>query len=82
MASHAAETAAHEHGQMNVAEHTATFRSVMGLFKWGSLWTAALLILLTMWFCTPAGFFPALVVTVIVLVIGGVFLRSKPAAAH
>lgn len=82
MATHAAETAANEHGHMDVAEHTATFKSVMGLFKWGSLWTAALLILLTMWFCTPAGFFPAIVVTVIVLALGGFFLRSRPAAGH
>lgn len=82
MASHATETAAHEHGQMDVAEHTATFKGVMNLFKWGSLWTAALLILLTMWFCTPAGFLPALVVTVIVLALGGFFLRSKPGAGH
>ena len=82
MATHAAETAAHEHGQMDVAEHTATFKGVMGMFKWGSLWTAALLIFLTMWFCTPAGFFPAAAVTVIVLVLGGIFLRSKPNAGH
>lgn len=78
----ATETTSHQHGQMEVVEHTQTFRSVMGMFKWGSLWTAATLVLLTMWFCTRAGFIPAAVVAVIMLALGGFFLRGKPAAAH
>lgn len=69
-------------GDMPIEEQKATFTGVVGMFKWGSLFTAAALILLTMWFCTPAGFFPALVVAVIVLVLGVVFLRTKPEAEH
>jgi hypothetical protein len=69
-------------GEMPIADQQATFTGVMGLFKWGSLAIAVSLILLTMWFCTPAGFLPALVVSLIVLILGVVFLRAKPQAAH
>ncbi len=78
-----AEPADYHRGDMPVAVHTTTYRGVMGLFKWGALGTADLLILLVMWFCTPAGFFPALVVAMIVLIAGIVGLkRRKSAASH
>ena len=49
MASHAETShSIAERGQMAIAEQSATFKSVMGMFKWGSLWTAATLVLLTM----------------------------------
>ena len=83
MASHAETShSIAERGQMAIAEQSATFKSVMGMFKWGSLWTAATLVLLTMWFCTPAGFLPAAVVAAIMLALGGFFLRSKPSPGH
>jgi hypothetical protein len=69
-------------GQMPIAGQTTTYRSVMGLFKWSSLVIAASLILLIMWFCTPAGFLPSFVVALIVLVLGVTFLRAKPQATH
>ncbi len=69
-------------GEMPIAAQRATFRSVLVLFKWASLAIAASLILLTMWFCTPAGFIPSAVVALIVVVLGVVFLRAKPQAAH
>jgi hypothetical protein len=76
-------SAVYHRGDMPVAEHASTYKGVMGLFKWGALGAADLLILLVMAFCTPAGFFPALVVAVIVLIAGIVGLRgSKAPAAH
>jgi len=69
-------------GEMPIAEQSATFTGVMGMFKWGSLLTAASLAWLVLWFCTPAGFFPGLVVAVIMLAVGIFALRSKPGAGH
>ena len=43
---------------------------------------AAFLTLLVFWFCTPAGFLPGVVVAAIIVVLGVVFLREKPVAAH
>jgi hypothetical protein len=43
---------------------------------------AASLVMLVLWFCTPAGFIPGVVVALIMVVLGGVFLRSKPGAHH
>lgn len=83
MASPAASSSdASDRGQMQIAEQVTTFRGVMGMFKWGSLWTAAILVLLTMWFCTPAGFLPGFIVAVIMLALGTFFLRSKPKPGH
>ena len=69
-------------GHMNISEQASTFHSVMGLFKWGSLAVAASLVLLTLWFCTPAGFLPGFVVALIMVILGVIFLREKPSAAH
>ncbi len=75
-------TSEYQHGQMEVAAHQATFHSIMGLTKWGSLATACALILLVVWFCTPAGFIPAFVSALIVAVLGGFMLSRKPKAGH
>jgi hypothetical protein len=72
----------HVPGEMPIVEHTTTFLSVMGLFKWGSLALAAFLTLLIFWFCTPAGFLPGFIVAVIMVIAGIFFLREKPAAGH
>jgi len=72
----------HHPGQMNISEQASTFHSVIGLFKWGSLAIAASLVLLILWFCTPAGFLPGFVVALIMVILGVIFLREKPSAAH
>jgi hypothetical protein len=69
-------------GEMPIAEQAATFTGVVGMFKWGSLAVAASLVMLVLWFCTPAGFIPGVVVALIMVVLGVVFLRSKPGAHH
>jgi hypothetical protein len=77
-----ADIATHHHGQMPIDDHAGTYTNVMGLFKWGALGVADLLVLLTFWFCTPAGFFPALVISAIILGLGLVFLGRKKSPGH
>ena len=76
----------HDHyhsGDMDIHEQTSTFHSVMGMFKWGSLAVAASVTLLVLWFCTPAGPLPGIVVALIMVILGVAFLREKKSpAAH
>ena len=69
-------------GEMDISEQVATFHVFNALTKWGSLALAALLTLLTLWFCTPAGFLSGLVSAAIIVVIGVIVLRDKPEAGH
>ncbi len=82
MADNTHAVAEHHHGDMPIKAQATTYHGVMGLFKWGSLVLAALLILLVFWFCTPAGFWPGLVVAAIVLIAGVAGLKGKKTAAH
>ena len=79
-----ADDAAHEyhHGEMEITEQVATFHLFNGMTKWGSLAIAVLLVTLVLWFCTDAGFFPGVGAGFVLLVLGIVFLRSKPTQAH
>lgn len=79
MADHGSE---YHRGEMDIREQTATFDLFMGLTKWGSVGLAALLVLLVLWFCTPAGFLAGFVSALVLTVLGVFFLRSKPEAAH
>jgi len=69
-------------GEMDISEQVATFHLFNGMTKWGSLALAALLTLLVLWFCTPAGFLAGFVSAAVLVVIGVVALREKPEAAH
>jgi len=69
-------------GEMEITEQTATFHLVMGLTKWGSLVLASFLLLVIMLFCTETGFMGSAISGVVLLVVGIVFLREKPAADH
>ena len=69
-------------GEMDISEQAATYGVFMLLTKWGSLAIAALLVLLVLWFCTPAGLLSGLVASLAVTVIGILLLRDKPDAAH
>lgn len=69
-------------GDMDIHEQQATFHLVMGITKWGSLGVAASLLLLTIWFCTDAGFLSAFVAGGGVLVVGILLLRSRSDAGH
>ncbi|HEY3949508.1 aa3-type cytochrome c oxidase subunit IV [Phenylobacterium sp.] len=72
----------YHHGDMDIHEQQATFHLVMGITKWGSLIIAALLLFLTLWFCTPAGFLSGLISGAIVLILGILLLRSRSDSAH
>ncbi len=64
-------------GEMDIAEQTATYSLVMGLTKWGSLYVSAILLALTIWFCTSAGFLAGLSAAAVVIVVGTLVLRDK-----
>lgn len=69
-------------GDMDISEQVATFNLFNGLTKWGSLALAALLAMLVLWFCTPAGFLGGFVTSAVLVVLGALLLREKPEAAH
>jgi Bacterial aa3 type cytochrome c oxidase subunit IV len=69
-------------GDMDIHEQVETFHLVMNITKWGSLTLASLLLLLVLWFCTPAGFVTGLISGGVVAAIGFIILRSKPDAGH
>jgi thiamine transporter ThiT len=69
-------------GEMDISEQTATYHAVMGMTKWGSLALVVAILMLTLWFCTPAGFFGGLIPGLVVLVAGVALLREKKAAGH
>jgi hypothetical protein len=74
-----AESASDYHrGDQDIHEQEATFHSVMDATKWSIVALAALISFLTLWFCTAAGFFNALIVAVIITVVGIVALRERP----
>jgi len=76
--------AAHEYhtGDMDIHEQVSTFEAFGKMTKWGSLAIAALLMMLVIWFCVPAGFFAGLGAAVVLLAVGIYFLREKPDAGH
>lgn len=64
-------------GSMDITEQAATFNVIMRLVKWVSLGIAALLLMLTVWFGTEAGFLPALLSAVVLLAAGYFLLKAK-----
>ena len=70
----------HTRGEMDIAEQVSTFAFFNNLTKWGSLFLAAMILFLTMWFCTGAGFGGAFITAAIVVAAGVFLLRSKPQA--
>jgi thiamine transporter ThiT len=69
-------------GEMDISEQTATYHAVMGMTKWGSLALAVALLMLTLWFCTPAGFLGGLIPGVVLAAAGIFFLREKKGGGH
>jgi len=64
-------------GSMDITEQVATFNVIMRLVKWVSLGIAALLLMLTVWFGIPAGFFTAFGSAAALMVVGFFFLKAK-----
>lgn len=64
-------------GDMDIREQRSTYDFFMGLTKWGSLVVGVLVLFLTLWFCTGAGFGGALVISLVVAAVGGWVLRKR-----
>lgn len=69
-------------GEMDISEQVSTYNAVMAMTKWGSLAIAVALLALTLWFCTPFGFFGGLIPSLVVLVVGILILRDKKGGGH
>jgi len=69
-------------GDMDISEQTATFDAVMGMTKWGSLTVAVAILVLTLWFCTDAGFFGGAISGAVLTVLGVLLLREKSSGGH
>ena len=70
----------YHHGDQDIRAQQATFHSVMVATKWSIVALAAGIAFLTLWFCTSAGFFSALVTAIIIVTAGVFFLRERPSA--
>ncbi len=73
---------AYVHGMMPIEEQTATWALVQGLFKWGSLAVAALLLFLTLWFQPGGSFVGGFLAAAVLMVAGWFFLKGGKAASH
>jgi len=73
---HHADSHDYTRGEMAIGEQNATWALFMVMAKYGSLVVAASLVLLTLWFCTPAGLIPGVIAFVVVMIAGIAFLRS------
>jgi hypothetical protein len=60
---------------MDYAEHDKTYNLFLGMAKWGTLFCVALLAAMAFGFFTPAGFFSATVLFILILAVGGFILR-------
>ena len=79
----AGESSDYQHGAQDVREQQATFRRVMGMTKWGCLALAVFLLFVVLWLCTPTfGFMGGAAASVVLLILGVMFLREKPTEAH
>jgi len=75
------ETASDYHrGEQDIHAQQSTFHAVMAATKWAIVALAAGIVFLTLWFCTGAGFFNALIAAVIIIVVGIVAFRERPSA--
>lgn len=74
----------YHHGDMDVREQRSTYDFFMGLTKWGSLLVAALVLFLTLEFCTDFGLAAAAIASIGLLVVGVFALRNreKPTGSH
>lgn len=64
------------HGDQDAAAQVATYEAFGKLTKWGSLTVGVLILVLTLWFCTGAGFVGSVITGGIVAALGIWFLRS------
>lgn len=73
----AAEGHDYHRGNMDIREQANTFHAFNAWTKWGSLVMAVVLLTLTLWFATEAGFFGGLITGLVVLAVGIWVLRER-----
>ena len=69
-------------GDMDIHEQASTYHAFNVGAKWGSLAIGVLVLFLTLYFCTDANFITSAAVSVVLLVLGIVFLREKKGGGH
>jgi energy-converting hydrogenase Eha subunit B len=72
-----AQTGEYHRGEMPVVDQRSTYTLFNSMVHWCSAAIAALVAFLTIWLCAHAGFFPALVVAVVIMGVA-VFMSRKP----
>ena len=67
---------AYVRGSQEISEQSSTFHAFIKMSKWGSLWIAALLMFLVLWFQPGGSFFGGLIGGGVLAVAGFFFLKS------
>ncbi|WP_332659978.1 aa3-type cytochrome c oxidase subunit IV [Brevundimonas sp.] len=78
---HADSHDAYVRGSQEISEQTSTFHAFISMAKWGSLWMAALLMFLVLWF-QPGGSFIAGAIAAVAMLVLGYFGLKSPKAKH
>jgi thiamine transporter ThiT len=65
------------HGGQDTTENLESYRLFLAIAKWGALHLAVVTVVLTLWFCTGAGFFGGLIPGIVLMVLGIWLLRSR-----
>jgi multisubunit Na+/H+ antiporter MnhB subunit len=78
---HADSHDAYVRGSQEISEQTSTFHAFISMSKWGSLWIAALLMFLVLWF-QPGGSFIGGVITAVAMLVIGYFALKSGKKAH
>jgi multisubunit Na+/H+ antiporter MnhG subunit len=66
----------YHHGDMDIHQQAATYSLVMSASKWSSLYLAAMLLALVLWFCVGSGFLGGLIAALVVIALGTLVLRK------
>ena len=69
-------------GSQHIEEQASTFTLFMNLAKWGSLLVAAVLTFLVLWFQPGGSFIGGAIAALVLLVAGGLYLRSGKKKSH
>lgn len=77
---HADSHDAYVRGSQEISEQAQTFHAFIGMAKWGSLWIAAVLMFLVLWFQPGGSFIAGAAAFVVMLVLGYFGLKSGKAS--
>ena len=77
---HADSHDAYVRGSQEISEQSSTFHAFIKMAKWGSLWIAALLMFLVLWFQPGGSLIAGIIGGGVLAVAGFVFLKSGKAS--